>query len=79
MPLFTSGSNQWRRFAMIFIGVMFGCGLAIWLFIVIIDPWNILPASPPFNRIPISTNARYSMPALAMSNESKTGSFLGQK
>lgn len=68
MPLFTSGSSQWRRFAMIFIGVMFGCGLAIWLFIVIIDPWNILPASPPFNRIPISTNARYSMPALAMSD-----------
>ena len=38
-------------------------GLGIYLFIVLVDPWG----SPPLPRVPISTNARYSFPALARS------------
>jgi len=38
-------------------------------FVVIVDPWNILPLSPDLPRVPISTNARYSFPALARSPE----------
>ncbi|GAC1347069.1 MAG: hypothetical protein NVSMB18_30950 [Acetobacteraceae bacterium] len=34
-------------------------------FVVLIDPWDTLPLSPPLPRVPISTNARYSFPALA--------------
>lgn len=34
-------------------------------FVAIIDPWNVLPLSPPLPRVPISTNARFSFPALA--------------
>ncbi len=29
------------------------------------DPWNILPFSPPWPRVPVSSNARFTMPALA--------------
>ena len=38
---------------------------ALFAFIAVIDPWNVLPLSPPLPRVPISTNARYSFPALA--------------
>jgi len=34
-------------------------------FVAIVDPWNVLPLSPPLPRVPISTNARFSFPALA--------------
>ncbi|MDT7950335.1 MAG: hypothetical protein RQ966_02420 [Acetobacteraceae bacterium] len=36
-------------------------------FVAIVDPWDTLPLSPPLPRVPISTNARYSFPALARS------------
>ncbi len=32
---------------------------------VVIDPWGMLPLSPPLPRVPISSNARFSHPALA--------------
>ena len=38
---------------------------AIFLFVTIIDPWGMLPLSPPLPRVPVSGNARFSMPALA--------------
>ena len=37
----------------------------LYAFAVVIDPWNALPLSPPLPRVPISSNARYSFPALA--------------
>ena len=37
----------------------------VFLFVAVIDPWGMLPLSPPLPRVPISTNARFSMPALA--------------
>ena len=36
-------------------------------FVVIVDPWDALPLSPPLPRVPISSNARFSFPALARS------------
>ncbi len=42
-------------------------GLAVlYGFVVIVDPWGMLPLSPPLARAPISTNARFSFPALAV-------------
>jgi len=35
--------------------------------VVLVDPWDTLPLSPPLPRGPISTNARYAFPALARS------------
>lgn len=42
---------------------------ALYAFVAVIDPWDALPLSPPLPRVPISTNARYSFPALARSEK----------
>jgi hypothetical protein len=45
-------------------------GLAVlYGFVVVVDPWDTLPLSPKLPRVPISTNARFSFPALARSPE----------
>ena len=36
-------------------------------FVILVDPWDTLPLSPPLPRVPISSNARFSFPALARS------------
>ena len=41
-----------------------GSLLLVFLFVTTVDPWDVLPLSPPLPRVPISTNARFSMPAL---------------
>jgi hypothetical protein len=41
-------------------------GLAfVYAFVALVDPWGVLPLSLPAHRAPISTNARFSFPALA--------------
>ncbi len=42
-----------------------GLLLAVYGFVVVVDPWGMLPLSPPWSRAVISTNARFSFPALA--------------
>ena len=42
-----------------------GTAAAVFAFVAVVDPWNVLPLSPPLARVPISTNARFSFPALA--------------
>ena len=44
-----------------------GLVAVLWGFVVLVDPWDTLPLSPPAPRVPISTNARFSFPALARS------------
>jgi hypothetical protein len=39
----------------------------LYAFVIIIDPWDTLPLSPPLPRVPISSNARFAHPALARS------------
>lgn len=64
----TSSSDPWRRFARLFL-LSAGAALAVlYLFVIIVDPWDALPLSPRLPRVPISTNARYSFPALARSS-----------
>ena len=36
-------------------------------FVILVDPWDTLPLSPPLPRVPVSSNARFSFPALARS------------
>ena len=45
----------------------FGLLALIYGFVVVVDPWDTLKLSPPLPRVPISSNARYSFPALARS------------
>lgn len=58
---------RWRRFFTIAIATAVGLGAAIYAFIAVIDPWDILPLSPPWKRAPMSTNQRYIYAALARS------------
>ncbi len=60
-------SSSWPRFGRRLIGVTAGLVAVLYLFVVVIDPWNVLPLSPPLPRVPISSNARFSFPALARS------------
>ncbi len=39
----------------------------VFLFVAVVDPWGMLPVSLPLPRVPVSTNARFSLPALAVS------------
>ncbi len=43
------------------------CGLtaALYVAVVVVDPYDTLWLSPPFDRAPVSTNQRYSYPAIA--------------
>jgi len=50
----------------VLLGTAAGACALIYLFIVLIDPWGMLPWSLPLHRVPISTNARFSHPALAI-------------
>ena len=45
----------------------FGILCFVYGFVIMVDPWDALPLSPPMHRVPISSNARFSFPALARS------------
>ena len=57
----------WRRFFALIAGTAAGVTAFIFLFVAIVDPFDALPLSPPLDRAPIATNARFSFPALARS------------
>ncbi|GAB6967044.1 hypothetical protein JCM25156A_10810 [Komagataeibacter kakiaceti JCM 25156] len=59
--------SPWRRFCLMALLAIMVTGGGLYLFIVTVDPWDMLPFSPPLGRIPITSNARYTMPALARS------------
>ena len=60
--------SGWRRFCGQFLAVAFGALAVIYAFVAIVDPFDILPLSPPLNRPPVATNARYAFPSLARSD-----------
>jgi hypothetical protein len=60
-------SAAWRRFCTWLLVAAAALSAAVYVFVVILDPFDTLALSPPFDRSPISTNARYSFPALARS------------
>jgi hypothetical protein len=59
----------WRWFLRRLLLSALALAVAIYLFVFIMDPFDTLPLSPPFDRTPIATNARYSFPALARKPE----------
>lgn len=61
----SSDPAAWRRFARTAL-LTAGAALAVlYAFVAVVDPWDTLPLSPPLPRVPISSNARFSFPALA--------------
>lgn len=60
-----SSSDPWRGFCRRLLGLALALGAAIYAFVFILDPFDTLALSPPFDRSPVTTNARYAFPALA--------------
>ncbi len=56
---------MWRRFFKLFLGTTVGTLAALYAFVLIVDPYDTLPFSPGFERTAVSTNQRFSYPALA--------------
>jgi hypothetical protein len=56
---------MWRRFLGIFLGTAVGTLGVLYGFVLIVDPYDTLPFSPGFERTAVSTNQRFSFPALA--------------
>jgi hypothetical protein len=67
--------EPWRRFARLFLITALASLAFVYGFVAIVDPWDTLPLSPPLPRVPISTNARYSFPALARSDKFDSAVF----
>ena len=59
------GASPWRRFLRTFVWWVAGLFAVVYGFVLFVDPYDTLPFSPKFEREPISTNARFSFPALA--------------
>ncbi len=58
-------SFAWRRFVRRLLLAAVLASAALYGFIVILDPFDTLVLSPPFDRGPIASNQRYAFPALA--------------
>lgn len=60
-----AAGSAWRRFFRLAVGTAVAVGCFVYVFVVTVDPWDILPLSPALHRVPVSTNARFAFPALA--------------
>lgn len=57
--------SRWRSFWRTLIGTALAFGGACYAFILVLDPYQNVPFSPPLPRAPVDTNQRFSYPALA--------------
>jgi hypothetical protein len=74
----TSSSDAislWRRFFRFAAGTAVLAVGVVYAFVVLVDPFDTLPLSPPADRVPVSTNARFSFPALARSEKFDSANF----
>ncbi len=47
----------------------------VYAFVVLVDPFNMLPLSPPADRVPVATNQRFAYPSLARSERFDSAIF----
>ncbi len=59
--------TEWRRFFRFCAGIAAIIVGAIYVVVVMVDPWGSLPVSLPLDRVPVTSNQRFSYPALARS------------
>ena len=55
----------WSRFLAIFLGVGVGLGLVLYGLLLVVDGYDTVFLSPRFDREPVTSNQRFSFPALA--------------
>jgi len=60
-------SSDWRRFFRLAAGTAALVAGIVYAFVVLVDPFDTLPLSPPAQRVPVATNARFAFPSLARS------------
>ena len=62
-----STTVDWRRFALRFLGVLFIGAIAIYLFILLVDPYDVIPFSLPIDRRIVSISDRFMYPQIVRS------------
>ena len=65
----STSSSDWRRFFRLAVGTAVLVAAVVYAFVVLVDPFDTLPLSPPANRVPVATDARFAFPALARSKK----------
>ena len=64
----TSSSDPWKRFFRAIAGTAAVVAGIVYAFVVLVDPYDTLPLSPPADRPLVAGNQRFSYPSLARSN-----------
>jgi hypothetical protein len=68
-PSSSEASSRWRRFVALFAGIFAG-GLAIvYLFVLLVDPFDLVPFSLPIERRIVSINQRFMYPQIVRSKK----------
>lgn len=57
--------TEWRQFWRTALKTALWAGLSLFAFAIVLDPYDTLPFSPPLDRYPVTTNQRFSYPAIA--------------
>ncbi len=70
-----TSSRDWRRFFRLAAGTAVLAVAIVYAFVVLVDPFDTLPLSPPADRVPVATNARFAFPALARSDRFDSAVF----
>jgi hypothetical protein len=63
----SSDAAGWRGFFCLAAGTAAVLVGVLYAFVVLVDPWGMLPLSLPLNRVPVTSNQRFSYPSLARS------------
>ena len=71
----SDSSAAWRRFFTLAAGSAAVCVAVIYGFIVVVDPWGMLPLSLPFDRVTVTSNQRFAYPMLARSQQFDSAVF----
>ncbi len=64
-PMEQTTDRRWRRFLGAFLGAALGLSLLVYALLVVVDGYDTVWFSPPFDREPVTSNQRFSFPALA--------------
>jgi hypothetical protein len=67
--------SAWRRFFWLAAGTAMAITAVLYGFVVIVDPWDALPWSPRLDRAPVTSNQRFTYPALARSHRFDSAVF----
>jgi hypothetical protein len=68
-------TSSWRRFFGLAAGTAVLAVVVIYAFVVLVDPFDTLPLSPPADRVPVASNARFAFPSLARSDRFDSAIF----